>query len=121
MARAGPYTTALRKARKLGVHGSGGRSCASVPVEASRGAAGSGIYKMASSLGAAFGVAASAAIFTALSESGLEVVGNMIDFIGRQDNVAVREAGMVGLAFNALMALAALISITIFIPKQEKA
>ncbi|MEN1971094.1 MFS transporter [Luteimonas sp. MJ204] len=82
--------------------------------------AGSGIYKMASSLGAAFGVAISAAIFTALSESGLEAVGAAIEFSGRQDNLAVREAGMVGLAFNALMAIAALVSITIFIPKQAK-
>lgn len=82
--------------------------------------AGSGIYKMASSLGAAFGVAASAAIFTALSESGLEVIGAALEFSGRQDNLAIREAGMIGLAFNALMAIAALISITIFIPKQKK-
>lgn len=81
---------------------------------------GSGIYKMASSLGAAFGVAASAAIFTALSESGLQVIGAVIEFTGRQDNVAVREAGMVGLAFNALMAIAALVSISIFIPRQGK-
>ncbi|QDW65521.1 MFS transporter [Luteimonas granuli] len=81
--------------------------------------AGSGIYKMASSLGAAFGVAASAAIFTALSQTGLDIVGTVIEFSGRQDNVAVREAGMVGLAFNALMAIAALVSVTIFIPKQK--
>lgn len=81
---------------------------------------GSGIYKMASSLGAAFGVAASAAIFTALSESGLQVIGTVIEFTGRQNNVAVREAGMVGLAFNALMAIAALVSISIFIPRQGK-
>lgn len=83
--------------------------------------AGSGIYKMASSLGAAFGVAASAAIFTALETSGLDIVGTTIEFSGRQDNVAVREAGFVGLAFNALMAIAALISITFFIPKGKKA
>lgn len=82
---------------------------------------GSGIYKMASSLGAAFGVAASAAIFTALQTSGLDIVGAAIEFSGRQDNVAVREAGFVGLAFNALMAIAALISITFFIPKGKKA
>lgn len=81
--------------------------------------AGSGIYKMASSLGAAFGVAASAAIFTALSQTGLDIVGTVIEFSGRQDNVAVREAGMVGLAFYALMAIAALVSVTIFIPKQR--
>ena len=82
--------------------------------------AGSGLYKMASSLGAAFGVAASAAIFTALSDSGLEVVGAVVEFSGRQDNLAIREAGMIGLAFNALMAIAAVISIIIFIPKQTR-
>ena len=81
---------------------------------------GSGIYKMASSLGAAFGVAGSAAIFTALSSGGMDIVGQAIEFTGRQDNVAVREAGMVGLAFNALMAIAALVSIIIFIPKGKK-
>lgn len=83
--------------------------------------AGSGIYKMASSLGAAFGVAASAAIFTALSQTGLEVVGAVVEFSGRQDNLAVREAGMVGLAFNALMAIAALVSVTIFIRDRKNA
>ena len=82
--------------------------------------AGSGIYKMASSLGAAFGVAASAALFTALSASGLDIIGAAVEFTGRQDNLAIREAGMIGLAFNALMAIAALISVIIFIPKQGK-
>ena len=82
--------------------------------------AGSGIYKMASSLGAAFGVAASTAIFTAFSASGVDAVGTVIEFTGRQDNLAVREAGMVGLAFNALMAIAAMISIIVFIPKQKR-
>lgn len=78
---------------------------------------GSGIYKMASSLGAAFGVAASAAIFTALETTGMDIVGAAIEFTGQQENVAVREAGMIGLAFNGLMAIAALISIIVFIPK----
>lgn len=41
---------------------------------------GSGIYKMASSLGAAFGVAASAAIFTALETTGVDIVGAAIEF-----------------------------------------
>ena len=61
-----------------------------------------------------------AAIFTALATTGLEVVGAVVEFSGRQDNLAVREAGMVGLAFNALMAIAALVSVTIFIPKQTQ-
>ena len=76
---------------------------------------------MASSLGAAFGVAVSAAIFTALTDSGLEPVGEAIEFSGRQDNLAVREPGMVGLVFNALMAIAALVSVTVFIPKHAPA
>ena len=82
--------------------------------------AGSGIYKMASSLGAAFGVAISAAIFTALSEAGLQAVGAVIEFSGRQDNLAVREAGMVALAFTALMAVAALVSVAALIPGQAQ-
>lgn len=77
---------------------------------------GSGIYKMASSLGAAFGVAVSAAIFTALQDGGMEIVGEAISFVGRQENVAIREAGMVGLAVNLIMGLIALASIIIFIP-----
>ena len=84
-------------------------------LPADQAGAGSGIYKMASSLGAAFGVAGSAAIFTALSTHSLDIMGQAIEFSGRQDNTAVREAGMIGLAFNALMAIAALVSITIFI------
>lgn len=78
---------------------------------------GSGIYKMASSLGAAFGVAISAALFTALQEGGMEIVGEAINFIGREDNIAIREAGMVGLAANLLMGLIALASIILFIPE----
>ena len=56
--------------------------------------AGSGIYKMASSLGASFGVAISAAIFTALSANKAPVnwIAGVITFVGRQDNLAVREA-----------------------------
>lgn len=82
--------------------------------------AGSGIYKMASSLGAAFGVAVSTAVFTALQETGLDIIGAAVEFSGRQDNAAVREAGMIGLAVNAIMAIAAIFSITIFIPTQKK-
>lgn len=82
--------------------------------------AGSGIYKMASSLGAAFGVAISTAVFTALQETGLDIIGAAVEFSGTQENAAVREAGMVGLAINGLMAIAAIFSITIFIPTQKK-
>jgi DHA2 family multidrug resistance protein-like MFS transporter len=79
---------------------------------------GSGLYKMASSLGASFGVAISAAIFTALSaDTGSpRWLDGMITFAGRQDNVAVRQAALIALAFNLLMVVAAIISIMLTVP-----
>ncbi|HEV2550829.1 MAG TPA: MFS transporter [Stellaceae bacterium] len=80
--------------------------------------AGSGIYKMASSLGAAFGVAISATIFTALS-SGTDTarwMEGVITFYGRQDNLAVRGAAMIALMFNVLMVAVAILSIMLTLP-----
>ncbi|AYH44991.1 MFS transporter [Azoarcus sp. DN11] len=81
--------------------------------------AGAGIYKMASSLGAAFGVAISAAIFTALRASPEHVswLEGVITFVGRQDNLAVRQAAMIALTFNAFMVLVAIMSIMLTVPK----
>ncbi len=84
---------------------------------------GSGIYKMASSLGAAFGVAISAAIFTALS-SGTDSASWMegiVTFYGRQDNLAVRGAAMIALMFNVFMVAVAILSIMLTIPGEKKA
>lgn len=83
---------------------------------------GSGIYKMASSLGAAFGVAISAAIFTALSANSESVnwLDGVITFAGRQDNLAVREAAIVALGFNVLMVAMATVSIVLTVPKGTK-
>jgi DHA2 family multidrug resistance protein-like MFS transporter len=79
---------------------------------------GSGIYKMASSLGASFGVAISAAIFTALSGSDTtDWLDGLVTFAGRQDNLAVRRAAMIALAFNLLMVVAAIASIMLTVPK----
>ncbi len=80
--------------------------------------AGSGIYKMASSLGAAFGVAVSATIFTALS-SGTDSarwMEGVISFYGRQDNLAVRAAAMIALMFNVFIVGVAILSILLTIP-----
>jgi DHA2 family multidrug resistance protein-like MFS transporter len=79
---------------------------------------GSGIYKMASSLGASFGVAMSAAIFTALSGDGASThwLEGVITFAGRQDNLAVRQAALLALAFNLLMVVAATASIMLTVP-----
>jgi DHA2 family multidrug resistance protein-like MFS transporter len=83
---------------------------------------GSGIYKMASSLGASFGVAISAAVFTALSggDGSLRWMDGVITFTGRQDNVAIRQAAMIALAFNLLMVVAAIVSIMLTVPGARK-
>jgi MFS transporter, DHA2 family, multidrug resistance protein len=83
---------------------------------------GSGIYKMASSLGASFGVAISAAIFTALSaaQGGVNWLAGVITFVGRQDNVAVREAALIAFGANLLMIVAAIIAIVLLVPKGRR-
>ena len=81
--------------------------------------AASGIYKMASSLGAAFGVAISAALFTSLS--GLNTsFGSLSDiFLGRTDNIAIRFAAAVALLFNVAMVIIAIIAIAMTVPKDD--
>lgn len=76
----------------------------------------SGIYKMASSLGAAFGVAISAAIFYGLSK--MKGVPPMADiFMGRTDNIDIRYAAGIGLLFNVFMVVVAIVAILITVPK----
>lgn len=84
---------------------------------------GSGIYKMASSLGASFGVAISAAIFTALSANSgsSHWLEGVITFAGRQDNIAVRRAALIALTFNLLMVAAAILSIMLTVPRGRSA
>jgi DHA2 family multidrug resistance protein-like MFS transporter len=79
---------------------------------------GAGIYKMASSLGASFGVAISATVFTALSGSNRSVawIEGVISYLGRQDNLAVRQAAFFALAINLLMVVAAIVSVMVTIP-----
>ena len=83
---------------------------------------GAGLYKMASSLGASFGVAVSATLFTALSGSGRSAgwTEGVISYLGRQDNVAIREAALVALAINLLMVVAAIVSIMVTIPARPR-
>jgi DHA2 family multidrug resistance protein-like MFS transporter len=79
----------------------------------------SGIYKMASSLGAAFGVAISAALFTAFSQSAMSLTLMSDLFLGRTDNVAVRSAAAVALLFNVLMVVVAIIAIAMTVPRDD--
>jgi len=90
-------------------------------LPADQAGSGAGIYKMASSLGAAFGVAISAAIFTALSANPESVtwLEGVITFVGRQDNLAVREAAIIALMFNVFMVLVAIMAIMLTVPKAE--
>jgi DHA2 family multidrug resistance protein-like MFS transporter len=81
--------------------------------------AASGIYKMASSLGAAFGVAISAALFTSLSGMSGSF-GPLSDlFLGRTDNVGIRFAAAVALLFNVMMVVVAMIAIAMTVPKDD--
>jgi DHA2 family multidrug resistance protein-like MFS transporter len=82
--------------------------------------AASGIYKMASSLGAAFGVAISAALFTALSEPDTSFTAMSDLFLGRTDNVAIRFAAAVALLFNVLMVIIAIIAIILTVPRDDR-
>jgi DHA2 family multidrug resistance protein-like MFS transporter len=81
--------------------------------------AASGIYKMASSLGAAFGVAISAALFTSLRGLNGDF-GPLSDlFLGRTDNVSIRFAAAVALLFNVIMVIIAIIAIAITVPRDD--
>ena len=81
--------------------------------------AASGIYKMASSLGAAFGVAISAALFTALSGLSTSFASLSDLFLGRTDNVGIRFAAAVALLFNVIMVIVAIIAIAATVPKDD--
>jgi DHA2 family multidrug resistance protein-like MFS transporter len=70
-------------------------------------------------LGAAFGVAISAAIFYGLSKmKGASLMDSIA--LGRTDNVNVRFAAGMALLFNVFMVVIAIIAIVITIPKTKK-
>ena len=82
--------------------------------------AASGIYKMASSLGNAIGVAISAALYVA----GQSIDPGLLDdwglFLGRQDNIALRFGGAIGLLFNVLLVVIAIAAIIVTVPPEKK-
>jgi DHA2 family multidrug resistance protein-like MFS transporter len=106
----------------LGFYATPSTDAALSSLPAAQVGSGAGIYKMASSLGAAFGVAISAAIFTALSANPAAInwLEGAITFQGRQDNLAIRQAAMIALAFNVFMVLVAIMSIMLTVPKGKK-
>lgn len=98
----------------LGFYATPSTDAALSTVPAEKAGSASGIYKMASSLGAAFGVSISAAIFTGLSSGHVEFIEGI--FLGRTDNIAIRYAAAIALLFNLFMVLIAIISILMTIP-----
>jgi DHA2 family multidrug resistance protein-like MFS transporter len=73
---------------------------------------------MASSLGAAFGVAISAAIFAGFSHvEGFAPFAEIA--MGRTDNIDVRSAAAIALMFNVLMVAVAIIAIMLTVPRQD--
>lgn len=85
--------------------------------------AGAGIYKMASSLGASFGVAISATIYTAIAgnNEGVRWIEGVITFVGNQANLASRQAAFFALLANLVMLIAAIVSIQLTVPKGKSA
>lgn len=88
-------------------------------LPATQSAAGSGIYKMASSLGNGFGLAISTAIYTGIVLNGRPFTAMDSLFVGRQDNIDVRHAAMMALIFNAMMIVIAILTIMLTIPKGD--
>ena len=102
----------------LGLYATPSTDAAVANVPQEKAGSASGIYKMASSLGAAFGVAISAAIFAGFSRA-----QNLVPFaqlaMGRTNNLHVRFAASMALMFNVLMVAIAIISILMTVPKRD--
>ncbi len=81
--------------------------------------AAAGIYKMASSLGNAIGVAISAALYVAAQSADPKFIQSLGLFIGNQSNIGLRFGGAIGLLFNLFMVVVAIISIIIAVPRQR--
>ena len=81
--------------------------------------AASGIYKMASSLGAAFGVAISAALFTSLNGGNFTFEPLSEQILGRTDNVGMRFAAAAALLFNVIMVIVATIAVAVTVPEDD--
>jgi DHA2 family multidrug resistance protein-like MFS transporter len=100
----------------LGFYATPSTDAAVSNVPGNKAGSASGIYKMASSLGAALGVAISAAIFYGLGKmKGMPLLADI--FMGRTDNVDVRYAAGIALLFNVFMVGVAIIAILITVPK----
>jgi MFS transporter, DHA2 family, multidrug resistance protein len=104
----------------LGFYATPSLDTAMAAVPADQGGAAGGLYKMASSLGNAMGVAISASLYAAGQRVDPEVIRTWGLFIGNQDNVAIRFGGAIGLLFNLVLVVAAIVSIIVTIPREHE-
>lgn len=88
----------------------------------SQAGSGAGIFKMASSLGTSFGVAIAAGIYTAVVSRTEPIawLGKLVGFVGRQDNLLVRQGALLGLGFCLLLAILVIVSVVATIPDKKK-
>ncbi len=111
----------------VGIYATPSTDTALATLPDSMGGAGAGLYKMSSTIGGAFGLAISSAIYlgfrgqASLGEERITWLDSIIEFVGRQDNVANRQAAMIALLVNVLMMVIAVISIAVTVPKEQKA
>jgi DHA2 family multidrug resistance protein-like MFS transporter len=103
----------------LGLYATPSTDAALSNVPQEKAGSASGIYKMASSLGAAFGVAISAAIFAGISHT--EGFAGFADIAMGTDNMNLRFAASMALTFNILMVAIAIIAIMIMLPRRNHA
>lgn len=101
----------------LGFYATPSTDAAMSSVPTAQAGAAAGLYKMASSLGSAFGVALSAAIYTAGAHIPADLVPHI--FWGRQNNVALRFGGGLALLFNILTCVVALVAIMVTVPAEQ--
>jgi len=86
-------------------------------LPADQSGAGAGVFKMASSLGAGFGIAIVAGIFTSVSGSGDTQDWLPELFLGKQDNINYRFAAIPALSAALIFALLSAIVANTKIPK----
>lgn len=98
----------------LGLYATPSADAALSSVSLEEAGAASGIYRMASALGSAFGISISAALFTGLSQQQITFMEGF--FLGRTDNISIRYAAAIALLFNLFMVMSAIISILSTIP-----
>lgn len=103
----------------LGFYATPSTDAALSNLPANQSGSGAGIYKMASSLGASFGVAISATVFTMIDRRAENVqwTERLVAFEGRQDNIGTREAAMAAMGVNLALLIIAIAAIWFTIPK----